>query len=51
MKFSLTGEAYKDIDPAAIDLLKSMLLGNPKDRVTASSALSHAYFSNLTRIS
>lgn len=44
MKFTLEGQAYQDIDPQALSLLRSMLLADPEERITAAEALSHPYF-------
>ncbi|KAL7509747.1 hypothetical protein ACHAXN_008919 [Cyclotella atomus] len=42
--FSSTGQTY--LDPTGFDLLSKLLTLNPKNRITASDALKHAYFSD-----
>jgi serine/threonine protein kinase len=44
MKINLEGDRYAGIDKDAMDLLKKMLLADPKQRLTASEALNHTYF-------
>jgi hypothetical protein len=39
MNFVLEGELYNNMDSSALDLLKKMLISNPKHRITASKAL------------
>ena len=45
MHIDLTAEKYSQVDPAAIDLLGQMLKADPAQRITASEALKHSYFS------
>jgi mitogen-activated protein kinase 1/3 len=40
---------YPAADPAAIDLLKTMLMFNPKQRCTAEEALEHDFFKGVRR--
>jgi serine/threonine protein kinase len=40
---------YPAADPAAIDLLKKMLMFNPKQRCTAEEALEHEFFKGVRR--
>lgn len=44
MAFNLDAEAYKKVDPTAMNLLKSMLRADPKERISAEQALRHEYF-------
>ena len=39
----LEGEAYRKLDPAALNLLAKMLKKSPNDRITAAEALQHPY--------
>ena len=41
----LEGPDYDALDRGAYDLLKQMLQKGPKDRISATEALKHAYFS------
>ena len=45
MKLNFEGERYTNINPEALELLKNMLVANPKCRISASQALNHSYFS------
>lgn len=47
MKFDLSGEKYKNVDPKAMDLLIKMLAADPKQRISAKLALSHPYFESV----
>lgn len=40
---------YPAADPSAIDLLKKMLMFNPKQRLTAEEALEHEFFKGVRR--
>ena len=44
MQFNLGADKYKNIDPMAMDLMKRLLEADPKQRITANSALEHPYF-------
>jgi len=44
MNFKLEGERYNQIDALAMDLLRKMLVADPKQRITANLALKHPYF-------
>jgi serine/threonine protein kinase len=44
MKIDFSAEVYNNLENSALDLLKKMLVANPKERITASSALNHQYF-------
>lgn len=44
MKISFEGERYSNLNPEALELLKKMLVANPKQRITANEALSHSFF-------
>jgi serine/threonine protein kinase len=39
MNFILEGDLYSNMDSYALDLLKKMLISDPKYRITASKAL------------
>lgn len=39
MKFDLQADKYKNLDPLALELMKKMLIADPNQRITASSAL------------
>lgn len=47
MNIKLEGERYSNVDPQAMNLLRRMLLSNPKDRVSAEEALNHEYFQGI----
>lgn len=44
MKINLEDEKYKNIKGESMDLLKRMLIANPKNRISAAEALNHSYF-------
>ena len=39
MAFDLNSEMYKKLDKKELQLLKKMLIANPKERITAENAL------------
>ena len=47
MNIKLEGERYSNVDPQAMNLLRKMLLSNPKERVSAEEALNHEYFQSI----
>jgi mitogen-activated protein kinase 1/3 len=42
-------EVFPAADPAALDLLKKMLMFNPKQRITAAEALEHPFLRGVRR--
>jgi len=38
---------FKDLNPVAVDLIKKMLIFDPKKRITVEDALKHEYLSKL----
>lgn len=43
MVFDLSRKMYKKIDEKAIDLLKKMLIEDPRKRISADDVLKHEY--------
>lgn len=47
MKINFEGERYSNLNSEALELLKKMLVANPKQRITAKEALSHGFFKGM----
>ena len=45
-KITLTGEMFKNVSAAALDLLGRLLRKSPTERISAEEALKHKYFDN-----